>query len=156
MVYLTVFLLALAVVALLVEMFMPGTEIFGIVGVIALLVSAVLAVMFVPGGWLIVAGQAVVLALFVRFLVRYIQRRQLQGRIIMTETLAEDIPAHELAGFVGKEGTTATALRPYGEAYFDGVRLEVSSGGPMIEKGTKVRAAAIRESKLIVRPSEGN
>ena len=156
MVHLTVFLLVLAVVALLVEIFMPGTEVFGVVGIIALLVSAVLAVMFVPGGWFIVAGQAAALALFVRFFVRQIKKKQLQGKIILNETLAEDLPAYELGGFVGKEGVTATVLRPYGEVDFDGVRIEASSGGLMIEKGTRVRAAAIRDSRLIVRLPEGN
>ncbi|MCL2852301.1 MAG: NfeD family protein [Defluviitaleaceae bacterium] len=156
MVHLTVFLLVLAVVALLAEMFVPGTEVFGVVGFIALVVSAVLAVVFVPGGWFIVAGQVVLLACFARFFVRLIQRKQLQGKVILNETLSEDVPAHDMSGFVGKEGITATALRPYGEADFEGARMEVSSGGPMIEKGTKVRAVAIRESKLIVRPSEGN
>ena len=156
MVQLTVFLLVLAIVALLTEMFVPGSEVFGIVGVITLIVSAVLAVMFVPGGWFIVAGQVIVFGFFARFFVKQIKRKQLQGKIILNETLAEDMSTHELQTFVGKAGITATPLRPYGEADFDGVRIEVSSGGPMIEKGKNVRVTAIRESKLIVRPFEGN
>ena len=149
MVYLAGFLFVLAIAALVAEMFSPGTEIFGIFGIIALIVSAVLTVMFVPHGWFIVAGQVVILGLFLRFFIRQIRKRQLTGRIILNETLAEDV-THDLAGFVGKAGVAATMLRPYGEVEFDGVRLEVSSGGPLIEQGERVRAVAIRESKLIV------
>ncbi|MCL2617041.1 MAG: hypothetical protein FWD96_05295 [Defluviitaleaceae bacterium] len=149
MVQLTIFLLVLAVIALVAEMFVPGMEIFGVVGGIALLVSAVLAVLFVPGGWFIVAGQVVVFGFFLRYFVKHIRQRQLQGRIILNENLAEDV-SHDLAGLVGKPGVAVTTLRPYGEAEFDGVRIEVSSGGPLIEQGTRVRAIAIRESKLIV------
>ena len=73
------------------------------------------------------------------------------GRIILRDTLGED-PSHNLAAFIGKVGITATRLRPYGEAEFGDIRIEVSSGGPLIEQGTKVRATTVRESTLIVAP----
>ena len=73
------------------------------------------------------------------------------GKIILRDTLGED-PSHNLAEFIGKTGITATRLRPYGEAEFGDVRMEVSSGGPLIEQGTKVRGVTIRESALIVAP----
>ncbi|MCL2674404.1 MAG: NfeD family protein [Defluviitaleaceae bacterium] len=73
------------------------------------------------------------------------------GKIILRDTLGED-PSHNLAEFIGKTGITATRLRPYGEAEFGDVRMEVSSGGPLIEQGTKIRGVTIRESTLIVAP----
>ena len=71
--------------------------------------------------------------------------------IILRDTLGED-PSHNLSALIGKTGIAVTRLRPYGEAEFGDIRLEVSSGGPLIEQGTKVRAITIRESTLIVAP----
>ncbi|MCL2674403.1 MAG: hypothetical protein FWE92_03635 [Defluviitaleaceae bacterium] len=153
MVELTIFLFFVAIVAFAVELWMPGSEIFGITGAIAMVISAVLAVLFVPFGALLVLGQAVILGLFLRYFIRQIRQRQLQGKIILYDTLKEDKP-YNLADFIGKTGVTATSLRPYGEAEFHGVRIEVSSGGPLIEQGTKVRGTAVRESKLIVEVSK--
>jgi len=155
MVQLTIFLLVLAIAALLIEVF-TGTEVFGVIGIIGLVVSAVMAVLFVPGGWFVVVGQVVILGFFVRFFIRHIQKKQLQGKIVLRDTLAEDIPEHELRSLIGKTGVAKTTLRPYGEAEFDGVRIEVSSGGPLIEQGAKVQATTVRESKLVVRESSGN
>ena len=153
MVELTIFLFVVAVVAFIVELIIPGSEVFGISGAIAMLISAVLAVLFVPFGWFIVVGQAIILGLFLRYFIRQIKQMQLQEKIILYDTLEEDKP-YDLSSFIGASGVTATSLRPYGEADFGGTRIEVSSGGPLIEQGTKVRATAVRESKLIVEISK--
>jgi len=71
--------------------------------------------------------------------------------IILRDNLREDSP-HNLAELIGKTGIAATRLRPYGEVEFGDIRIEVSSGGPLIEQGTKVRATTVRESTLIVVP----
>ena len=152
---LTILLLALAMLLMFAELF-TGTEVFGAVGIIALIVSAIIAVLFVPGGWFIVGGQVVLLVVFVRFAIRQVRKKQLSGRIILHDTLTQDIPRHQLDDLLGKTGVTNTSLRPYGEADFDGVRLEVSSGGPLISQGTRVRAVAIRESRIVVEETRGN
>jgi membrane-bound ClpP family serine protease len=132
-------------------MFLPGVEIFGIAGIILLVVSAVLAILFVPGGWLIVAGQGVIVAGFVFYMMRFMRQKQLQGKLIMNEALAEDVPEFvDLTQFMGKEGRTLTALRPQGEADFNGVRLPVSSNGPMMDTGTKIRVVDTRGHKIVV------
>ncbi|MCL2618412.1 MAG: NfeD family protein [Defluviitaleaceae bacterium] len=153
MVQMTVLLLVLAIAALVAEIY-TGTEIFGALGVVMLVVSAVMAVLFVPGGWFIVAGQVAVLALFVKLSVKHIREKQLQGKLILRDTLAEDLPEQELRAMIGKRGIAMTMLRPYGEAEFDGLRIEVSTGGPMIEQGAKIIATTVRESKLIVQESQ--
>lgn len=150
MAYVTIFLMLLAIAALATEILLPGIEIFGVAGVILLLASAVLAVLFMPFGWFVVGGQVVILWLFLNYFIRKIREKQLQVKIILRDTLAEDTPVN-LTEFIGKTGKTVTSLRPYGEAEFVGTRLEVSSGGPLIPQGKQVRAIAIRESKLVVK-----
>ena len=155
MVQLCIALLFLGVVFLLLEMWLPGMEMFALAGIGALIVSAILAVMFVPNGWLIVAGQTVIVAGFLVHMYRYMQRKQLKGKLILSESL--DAPKTlDVSAFIGREGRTITALRPRGEADFNGTKVEVASHGPMIAKGTKVRVDEIQTGSIIVSPVEGN
>jgi len=155
MIQLSIALLILGVIFLLLEMWLPGMEFFALAGIVTLIISAVLAVMFVPNGWLIVAGQGVIVTGFLIHMYRFMKRKQLQGKLILAENL--DVPtANDISYLVGREGKTVTSLRPYGEADFNDMRMEVSSYGPMIAKGTKIIVTKIEANKIIVRPVEEN
>jgi len=155
MLLLCIFLLVLGIIFLLLEMWLAGVEFFAAAGIGCLLASAVLAVMFVPGGWLIVAGQGVIVTGFVAYMYRFMRRKQLKGKLILSENL-DAFPVGDISHLVGREGKTLTVLRPYGEADFNGTRMEVSSQGAMMEKGTKVRVIGIEANKIIVSPVDGN
>jgi membrane-bound ClpP family serine protease len=159
MLQLAVVLLAIGTLALLLELLIPGFDGFicGIVGIIALVFSAVLAVIYHPHGWLVVCFGVSVLGLLGGILYHFVTKRQLQGRVILKDTLQEDINTiGDLSSLIGKEGTTVTILRPYGEADFNGIRMEVSSGGPMIARGTKIRVMETQGTKIIVSEEGGN
>ncbi|MCL2015021.1 MAG: hypothetical protein FWG68_02100 [Defluviitaleaceae bacterium] len=148
---LAIILLIFGIVFLLLEMWLTGTEFFAIAGIGSLIISAVLAIMFVPNGWIIVIGQVLAIAGFLLYMYRFMNRKQLRGKLILTENL-ETLPTTDTGYLVGREGKTLTALRPYGEADFNGTRFEVSSTGPMIEEGVKVRVTEIVTNKIIVQP----
>jgi len=153
MLQLCVVLLVIGVLAIILEMLMPGFDGFisGIVGVFALVTSAVIAVMFVPGGWFIVVLNVGILAFTVLAFFAYIRRKQLHGRMLLSDTLLEDTSHVNINDLMGKEGVATSALRPYGEVDFGGVRVEVSScGGIIIERGAKVRVVEIQANKVIV------
>jgi membrane-bound serine protease (ClpP class) len=155
MIQLCIALLILGVIFLLLEMWLPGMEFFAIAGIAALVISAVLAVLYVPNGWLIVAGQGVIVTGFLVHMYRFMKRKQLQGKLILSENL--DVPAaSDISYLVGREGKAVTVLKPYGEADFNGTHMEVSSYGPMITEGTKVIVTKIEANKIVVRPAEGN
>lgn len=50
----------------------------------------------------------------------------------------------------GDTGTTTTALRPEGEAEFEGELYDVCSNGPFIDRGTPVRVVEIRGNRVTV------
>ena len=156
MMQLSIILLVVGVLAILLELLMPGFDSFisGIVGVLALVASAVLATL--SGGLFLVGINVTILVLTGYFLYTYIRRKQLNGRIVLSDTLAEDLPPLDLSSLVGKEGKTITLLRPYGEVDFNGVRVEVSSGGPMIERGARVKVVETQANKVIVSLLDGN
>ena len=68
----------------------------------------------------------------------------------------DEAPQVDVKGFVGKEGKTVTLLRPYGDVDFNGIRMQVSSDGPFIDKGTKVQVIETQGTKIIVRAVEEN
>jgi membrane-bound ClpP family serine protease len=151
MVQLCIALLILGIICLIVEMFMPGFGVFGISGIALMVVSGILAVMYVPYGWFIVAGEITLLALMMAFMFTYIRKKQLHGRLIMNENLNEDTPLlGDLDSLIGKEGVTLTSLRPFGVAEFNGVKMEVSSSGPFIDKGNKIFVSEVEKNKVIV------
>jgi len=153
-----VVLLVVGVLAILLELLIPGFDGFisGIIGVLALVASAILAVLFIPGAWILVLVNLSVLAFSVGVFYTYIKRKQLHGKIILSDGLNEDLPAIDLNGLIGKEGKTVTSLRPYGEADFSGVRVEVSSNGSLVDRGAKVRVVEAQPGKVVVSVVDGN
>ena len=149
MVELTIALLVIGIVFLLLEMWLTGVEFFAIIGLICLAVSAVMAVLFVTNGWLIVAGQVVIIAFFIRYMYNFMKRKQLQGKLILSENLEAPLP-EDYSKFLGQVGKTTTLLKPFGEADFSGTLLQVSSNGPMVSEGTKVRIIEAQPSKIVV------
>jgi len=155
MVYLCVALLIVGIALLLLEMWLPGIEVFAITGLVALAASAVIAVIYVPNGWFIVAAQLLIIAGFLRYMYLFMKRKQLEGKLILSDTL-EELQVDDVSELVGKEGMSLSTLRPYGEADFNGVRLEVSSSGPMIKSNTRVKVVETEARKIIVSAVEGN
>jgi len=156
---LAVILLVIGVLALLLELLIPGFDGFicGIIGIAALVLSAVLAVIFHPHGWLFVGLGVMVLGLLGGFLYNFVTKRQLQGRFMLNDNLAEDLSAvGDLSGMVGKEGVAATILRPYGEADFNGIRMEVAAVATMIARGTRIKVMETQGTKIIVAAVDGN
>ena len=155
---LVVILLVVGVLALLFELLLPGVDGFigGIVGLSALAASAVLAVFFTYHGWIFVLINLGTIVVGTSVFFAFIRKRQLHGKIVLNENLADSLPEYNLSEFIGKEGLTATALRPYGEVDFNGVRMEVTTGGELLEKGVKVRVAEVSANRLLVNPVLAN
>ena len=157
MLELCIILLIVGILAIVLELIMPGFDSFisGIIGILALVASAVLAVVFLDA-WFFVGVNSTILALSVFFLLAFIKRRQFHGKIILNENLSEDLPMIDLSGLVGKEGKAMTVLRPYGEADFNGVRVEVCASDTMIERGARVKVTETQANKVVVVLVDGN
>ena len=158
MLQLCIILLVIGILALVLELIMPGYDGFigAIVGIAALVVSSVLAVLFVPWGWFFVGVSATVLVVCAFFAYQYIRRGQLHGRVLLSEALAEDLPRVDYSSLLGKEGRAVTLLRPGGEVDFNGIRVEVTTGSQMVERGTLVRVVEAQANKVVVSVVNGN
>ena len=77
-----------------------------------------------------------------------------RSQVVLKDTIEEkstslsDAAAQEL---IGLEGECLTALRPSGNADFDGRKLDVVSAGEFIEKGSRVRIEAVEGLRILVK-----
>jgi len=158
MLQLCIVLLVVGILALVLELVMPGYDGFigAIVGIAALVASSVLAVLFVPWGWFFVGISVTVLAICAFFAYQYMRRGQLHGKVLLSDSLAEDVPRIDYASLLGKEGKTVTLLRPGGEVDFNGTRVEVTTNDQMVERGTMVRVVEAHSNKVVVSVVNGN
>jgi len=153
---LVIALIVLGVLAIFLELLMPGWDSYvGVfVGIAAFAVAAGIAVVTLDGAIFFVGA---IIALFVvggYGLYFFIKKRQLHGGMILTDV--DDAPQVDVSGFLGKEGKAITLLKPVGEVDFNGVRMQVSSSGPFIEKGAKVRVTETQANRIIVCEVDGN
>ena len=149
-------LVVVGVLAIFLEMLMPGWDSYVgvVIGIAAFVVAAAVAVITQQNAMFFIGALLVLLVVGGYGTYLFIKRKQLHGHIILTEV--DDAPQQDLSGFMGKEGRAVTLLRPSGDVDFNGVRMQVSSDGPFIEKGTKVRVIEIQATKIVVCAVEGN
>lgn len=142
---------------LVLEAFMPGFGLPGIAGSCLGLASVVMTYMNydVMAAVCVLLAFLAVLAVAVSMSLRSAANGRLsKSRMILHETESNEAgyrSVEDMAVFVGREGEALTPLRPAGIAEFDGVRLNVSSEGGFIEKGTRVRIARADGSTVVVR-----
>lgn len=147
-------LVFIAGVALLVlEIFIPGFGISGILGIICLIASFFLVL---GGGaeairWLLLSLGLAILGVY--FLSKYIPNTGLYNRIILKEGSAKthDIPEetvyHEL---LGKVGITATQMRPAGKVKISGKQYDALTLGEFLDVGTTVVVTKVQGSQIYV------
>ncbi|MCL2378198.1 MAG: hypothetical protein FWC77_03635 [Defluviitaleaceae bacterium] len=153
---LVIALVVIGVLAIFLELLMPGWDSYiGVfVGIAAFAFAAGIAVIAVDGAIYFVGAIVALLVAGGYGLYFFIKKRQLHGGMILTDV--DDAPQVDVSGFLGKEGKTVTLLRPSGDVDFNGVRMQASSDGPFIERGVKVRVTETQANKLIVRVVGGN
>ena len=138
----------------LVEAFLPGFGAAGISGVILEIVAIILTYTRFGMLWALIATLAVLL--FVGIAVFFSYRSAMNGRLSKsalvlrgTENGASSAPS--LQDWMDREGTAATALRPAGFIDIDGARLNASTAGEFLEKGTPVRVVGAEGDHLLIR-----
>lgn len=132
---------------------LPGKIFFGTVG--ALLMLAGIGITFAEFspwagvGVLLGSGFTVVTTVAMAYkygwLDRFIEKEQLQGKVLNKELLSVNIS-------IGSEGKTKSPLRPTGLAEFNGKEIHVESSGMYIDPNILVEVVSIEENKVIVKP----
>lgn len=153
-------LIAVGVILVLAELFVPTGFILVVVGVCCCLVGV--GLMFVHGS--MENALTALLSLCVGGpllggLVFYLWPHSPMGRRLIRAAEADvtvaNMPGNaELERLRGKTGRTISPLRPSGVAVFDGRRVDVITEGLMVEPGQWVKCVEVRANKVLVRPAD--
>lgn len=136
------------------EAFIPGFGVAGIAGIVLEIAGIVLTNTYFGMVWSLVATFAVLLVVGTAVFLSY--RSAMKGRLSKSALVLKDTeeasPAAPAAGdWAGREGTAVTALRPAGIIEIGGVRLNASTGGDFLPKGSAVRVLGAEGDHLTVR-----
>lgn len=145
---LIVFGLSLVVVEII---FIPGTTVVGIVGIIFLISGIGLGFNYFGSeiGWITLGITSVASGI----LFYYSFKTNVWARFSLKSSINSKVNEGELAGIeVGQEGSTLSALRPIGKAEFGVKTYEVRTLGKYLESGTKIRIIKIVSNQIIVEP----
>ena len=167
--YTELLVVAIGVVLMGFELFVfPGFGISGIAGIICISAGLLLSLQdfVIPDPdlpWekeILISNLLSVLSsvlgsfLFALFILRYVFPRlskTIQGPYLAT-TLADarlDLPAATPLR-AGQTGTAITLLRPSGKADIDGQRYDVVTQGDFVPKGSRIRVATIKGTRIVV------
>ena len=139
---------------IIMEAFMPGFGIAGIAGIILEIVAIVLTSTHFGMLWGLIATFAVLLFIGIALFISY--RSAMKGRLSKSPLVLKGEEsgvqaAPSLQGWTDRDGVAVTALRPAGFIEIDGTRLNASTSGEFLEKGTPVRVTGAEGDHLVIR-----
>ena len=139
---------------IIVEAFMPGFGIAGIAGAVLDIAAIFLTNKYYGLVWSLVATLAVLV--FVGIAVFFSYRSAMKGRlskspIVLKDTESVGAPVLSAEDWTGREGTAVTALRPAGRVEIGGVRINASTSGEFLAKGTAVKVVGAEGDHLVIR-----
>lgn len=152
-------LIAVGLVLMVAELFVPTGGILFAVAVGAIVVGV--AIPFFYGdtqtGLLTLLGVFIVVPLFTSLLFQLWPKTAIGRRLIKSgpeeDATVATMPVNlELEQLRGRFGRAVSSLRPSGAVDFDGRRVDVLTEGRMVEPGAWVRCIDVKAGRVIVRP----
>ena len=138
---------------MIVEIFVPGFGLPGMMGLVLLAAGTVLTAVY-HGTLAAVAVLLVVIAVLA-LLVSWLMRRASKGDLPHGDLFLKDREEfhtqEDMQVLVGKTGVTTSVLRPAGIGDFDGVRLNVVTEGDFIECGTPIEIVRVCGMRIVVK-----
>ncbi|WP_347490583.1 NfeD family protein [Desulfoscipio sp. XC116] len=148
----------LGILALVLEIFILGFGVAGLVGIILIgwgivLLSVDVALTFKS---LVIALTASIIIFIIG--IKVMSRFNLWQRLTLVSRQRNDegyrASRAELADYAGREGITLTPLRPSGAAQVGEERLDVVSEGGFIPSGAKIKVVRVEGIRIVVRAWE--
>lgn len=144
------FLLIIGLILILIEiLFIPGTTVFGIFGILAIFYSDYLSFQYFGTEFAIV--YSIANSILVLFVVIYSLKTNTWKRIALNKIHNVKVENKFDSLKVGDEGKTSSALRPYGKAIFSDKFYEVKSSENFIDENKKIKIINILQDKIIVK-----
>jgi len=131
--------------------FVPGTTVVGIIGVVFAGAGIIISYRYYGGdiGLYILLGTSAVAAVALYFSFRSDAWSRFANKSVMKSKVNEGITALLQ---VGDEGVTVSTLKPMGTVRFQSGQFEVKTLGDYVDVGTKVKIVHIEANQIIVKP----
>lgn len=161
--YISFLLLAIGLVVVVAELFVPSAGFLGVVAGI-LIVSAIV-VGFMDGlasGALVLLLTVAALPLLLAFMVNIWPHTPLGKRILIDEIKPEDVLPNSSHykkrndSLIGRVGVAKTKMLPSGIVIIDDEKYDAISQGFAIEEGDAIKVVDVRENRIYVEPFEGS
>ena len=156
MIYYTFGLLALGLLLILVEVFIPSMGILGTLAAASIVTGGVLAFNHDPNGLFIgyLITSVVLIPLMIFTGLKILPKTPI-GKALMISGpsfSSEEAKASEsgLDELVGKEGAAVTHLRPAGIAMFGDRRVDVVTQGELLDRETRIRVIKVEGNRVVV------
>lgn len=146
-------LMLVGVVLLVVEMYIPGFGLPGILGLGSLVLSFILLKPTAEQGLVLLAILAAMLCVALSICLYTASKGRLnKSKLVLNDVAvpADAAENNDLNYFIGKAGVASTPLRPAGIGDFDGVRLNVVSEGEFIAAGRPIHVQSVAGNRIVV------
>lgn len=144
-------LLLLGILLLLLEiLFVPGTTIVGVGGVILMGIGIYLAYEFISStaGHLSLASSVVIVFLS---LIVLLKGKTWQKMALDTNIAGKGVEEREKMVTVGERGKTLSRLSPMGKAMFGEKILEVSAAGEFVDSEQEIEVVKVEQNRIKVK-----
>lgn len=147
---LALLLIGLALIVIEV-VFVPGTTLVGIIGVIFAGAGVIISYRYFGSevGLYITLGMSAVTALALFYSFRSKAWTRFANNSTMKSRVNEGLTA---LLHIGDEGVTVSTLKPMGKAQFANGEFEVKTLGDYVDVGTKVKIVYLESNQIIVKP----
>ncbi|MDF1618820.1 NfeD family protein [Petrocella sp. FN5] len=149
---LPILLIAIGILLLIAEIFIPSFGITGGIGIVAILIGVIMTTNTVAEG--VVMFLVILLVAIILMYLAYKFIASKRSPLIQKAQLNEEILKSDLNELVGKTGVALTSLRPSGKGAFVGLELDVLTKGSFITKGSKIIISEMEGKKIFVKSIE--
>jgi membrane-bound ClpP family serine protease len=154
-------LIAIGLLLLAAELFLPTAGIVGVLGVAAVIAGVTIAFSYSSTqGFVAVVIVLILVPSVGPLLMHYVPKTALGRRFFLVgpeeDATVAQMPVNlELEHLRGRYGKTLSPLRPSGAAEIDGRRVDVLSEGTMVEAGRWVKVIDVKAGRVVVREIDG-
>lgn len=152
--WLEIILFISGIFLILLELYTPGTGIFGISGVVAIFASLFLSLGANAAAINLLAVSLLVAVILFLLLAKSLPSSKLWSRLILKDSETKNAgfsSSQDYSSFLGKTGVTPTGLRPAGTIIIEGTQLDVVSEGQFVEPNKLVKVVSITGNRIVVR-----
>tara|TARA_B100001094_G_scaffold202777_1_gene196689 strand:+ start:1414 stop:1887 length:474 start_codon:yes stop_codon:yes gene_type:complete len=147
-------LLVIGIILILIEiLFIPGTTIFGILGVISIFSSDYLSYTYF--GSEIAIAYSILNSILSLIIIVYALKSDTWKKIALNKVHLEKVNKNKYDELKkGDLGLSSSSLKPYGKAVFRNKTYEVKSQENFIEENKKIKIINILQDKILVKTSK--